>query len=186
MLIIAITLILVCPTVLPKYDLRKYVNTFKARSQTSVNKHNPTCGMCCCGMRYILSYCNWYGQEDFTWQEIWKTSIFLFKVRWNEHLVSYFSPMYRYGINTNTLHLTFFSCRISFLLYKMLIITGISMETRNELTIYATLCRNVSVFYWQELASLFQVQEKFKTCRNSKWKFLSFCLQMTVMSKLSG
>ena len=98
----------------------------------------------------------------------------------------YFSLMYRYGINTNTLNLTFFSCRISFLLYKMLIITGISMETRNELTIYATLCRNVSMFYWQELASLFQVQEKFKTCRNSKWKFLSFCLQMTVMSKLSG
>ena len=98
----------------------------------------------------------------------------------------YFSLMYRYGINTNTLHLTFFSCRISFLLYKMLIITGISMETRNELTIYATLCRNVSMFYWQELASLFQVQEKFKTCRNSKWKFLSCCLQMTVMSKLSG
>ena len=29
---------------LPKSDLRQYVNAFKARSQTSVNKHNPSCG----------------------------------------------------------------------------------------------------------------------------------------------
>ena len=41
-------------TVLRKYDLRKYVNTFKARRQTYIIKHNPTCGMCYCGMRYIL------------------------------------------------------------------------------------------------------------------------------------
>ena len=54
MLIIAILLSLVCPTMLHKYDLRKYVNTFKARSQTSVNKHNPTCGMYYCGMRSVL------------------------------------------------------------------------------------------------------------------------------------
>ena len=46
-------------------------------------------------------------QEDFTWQEIWRTSIHLFKVRWNDHLVNYFPLMYRYGINTNILHLTF-------------------------------------------------------------------------------
>ena len=36
----------------------------------------------------------------------------------------------------------------------MLIITGVSNETRNELTIYAVLCQNV-IFYRQELASLF-------------------------------
>ena len=36
------------------YDLCKYVNTFKARSLTSVNKHNPTYGTCYCGMRYFL------------------------------------------------------------------------------------------------------------------------------------
>ena len=41
MLIIAILLSLVCLTV-----LRKYVNTLKERSQTSVKKHNQTCGMC--------------------------------------------------------------------------------------------------------------------------------------------
>ena len=32
---------LVCPIVLRKYDLPKYLNTFKARNQMSVNKHNP-------------------------------------------------------------------------------------------------------------------------------------------------
>ena len=54
MLIVEILLSLVCPTVLRKYDLRKYVNTFKARSQTSGNKHHSACGMCYCGMRNSL------------------------------------------------------------------------------------------------------------------------------------
>ena len=53
----------------------------------------------------------------------------------------------------------------------MLTITEISNETRNKLTIYGVLCRNVTIFYRQELASLFQVQEKLKTCRNSKRNF---------------
>ena len=46
MLIIGIPLSLACPIMLRKYDLRKYVNAFKARSQTSINKHNRTCEMC--------------------------------------------------------------------------------------------------------------------------------------------
>ena len=53
----------------------------------------------------------------------------------------------------------------------MLLNTEISDETRNELTIHATLCRNVTIFYRQKLASLFQVQEKLKKCRNSKRNF---------------
>ena len=53
MLVIAILLSLVCPTVLRKYDLRKYVNNFKVRSQTPVNKHNPTCRMCYCA-RWVI------------------------------------------------------------------------------------------------------------------------------------
>ena len=57
----------------------------------------------------------------------------------------------------------------------MLIITKISNETTNELTIYAILCRNVTVFHRQQIASLFQVQEKLKGCRNSKYKFSSSC-----------
>ena len=48
----------------------------------------------------------------------------------------------------------------------MLIITGISDETTNELTTYAILCWSVTILYWQELAYLFQVQEKFKASRN--------------------
>ena len=67
MLIIAILLSLVCATVLHKYDLRKYVNTFKGRSQTSVNKHNAICGMCYCGMRSVL----------FLLQLIWPRRIYL-------------------------------------------------------------------------------------------------------------
>ena len=35
---------------------------------------------------------------------------------------------------------------------------------------------NVIIFYRQELASLFQVQEKLKACRSSKLSFLSSCL----------
>ena len=55
-----------------------------------------------------------------------------------------------------------FTSRVVIILYKMLIITGKSSEKTNELTIYGTLCQNVTIFYRQELASLFQVQEKIK------------------------
>ena len=50
-----------------------------------------------------------------------------------------------------------FSCRILTVSYKILIITGL----------------NVTIFYRQKLISLFQVQEKLKTCMNSKLNFLS-------------
>ena len=39
----------------------------------------------------------------------------------------------------------------------------------------------VKIFYRQELASLFQVQEKLKTCRNLVRNFSSSYLQMTVI-----
>ena len=68
-----------------------------------------------------------------------------------------------------------FSSRFLIILYKMLIITDISNEKINELPTYSTLCRNVTIFYRQKLASLFQVQEKLKACRNSKWNFSSSC-----------
>ena len=68
-----------------------------------------------------------------------------------------------------------FSCRILIISYKMLIITGISNEKTNELTIYGILCWNVTIYYQQELASLFQVQEKLKACRSSKINFSSSC-----------
>ena len=54
---------------------------------------------------YVKSIVIMHYQEEFIWHEIWRTSIHLFKIRWNE-LFSY--DIY-YGINTNVLHLTF-SC----------------------------------------------------------------------------
>ena len=45
------------------------------------------------------------------------------------------------------------SCKIS-------IVTVISNEKPNELTIYVKLCQKSTIFYRQELASLFQVQKK--------------------------
>ena len=48
-----------------------------------------------------------FDQEDFIRQEIRRTSIHLFEVGSNEHLVNYFPRMYCYGINKNMLHLTF-------------------------------------------------------------------------------
>ena len=57
----------------------------------------------------------------------------------------------------------------------MLIITEISNEKTNALTIYGILCSNVTIFCRQELVSLFQVQEKLKACRNSKLNFSSSC-----------
>ena len=56
-----------------------------------------------------------------------------------------------------------------------LIITGIFNEKTNELTIYVILCRDVKICYRPKLASLFQVQEKLKVCRNSKRNFSSSC-----------
>ena len=62
----------------------------------------------------------------------------------------------------------------------MLIITGIFNETRNELSIYEILSRD----YRQELASVFELREKMKSCRNSKRNFSSSYLHMAVMQQL--
>ena len=66
--------------------------------------------------------------------------------------------------------------RILIISYKVLIITGISNEKTYELTISAIFCRNVIIFFWKKLDSLFQVQGKLKVWRNSKWNFPSSCL----------
>ena len=75
-------------------------------------------------------------------------------------------------------HIAFniFSCRILIISYKTLIITGISNEKTNELTIYGILCWKVTIFYRQELVSLFQVQRKLKACKSSKLNFSTSCL----------
>ena len=57
-------------------------------------------------------------QGDFIWQEVWRTSIHLFEVRWSNHLVSYFSLTLHCGISTNLLLLTFFRAEFSLFLVK--------------------------------------------------------------------
>ena len=103
-------------------------------------------------------------QEEFTWQEIWRT----WNLRFLERL---FSELFSANVSlwNQYKHIVFniFSCRTLIISYRMLIITGKS----NELTRYRKLCRNVTIFYRQELASLFQLQEKLKACRSSKLNF---------------
>ena len=67
----------------------------------------------------------------------------------------------------NYIAFNIFSCRILIVSYKMLIITGISNEKTNELTIYGILCQNITMFYQQELAFLFNVHGKLEAYRNS-------------------
>ena len=68
-----------------------------------------------------------------------------------------------------------FSYRILIISCKILIVTGISNEKTNELTIYGILGWNVTILYQKQLVSLFQVQEKLKACRSSKLNFSSSC-----------
>ena len=49
------------------------------------------------------------------------------------------------------------------------------MKKTNGLAVYAILCQSVTIFYRQDLASLFQVQEKLKACRNSERNSSSSC-----------
>ena len=117
-----------------------------------------------CGMRYIL----------FQLQLIWSRRLYLAEDMTNlntfiQGLESSFSELFF----SESIHIAcnIFSCKILIILYKMLIIIEIFNETKNEL--YAILYQNVAIFDWQELVSLFQVQEKLKTCRNSKWSISS-------------
>ena len=86
--------------------------------------------------------------------------------------MNYFPLMYCYGINANILHVTF--SRVEYWSFHI-IFTGISNDKTDELTIYGILCQNITIFYRQELASLFQVQEILKACRSSKLNFSSSC-----------
>ena len=48
-----------------------------------------------------------FPKTDFLIPRIFYLTRDMTKVRWNDQLVTYFSLMCRYGINTNILHLTF-------------------------------------------------------------------------------
>ena len=85
-----------------------------------------------------------------------------------------FPLMYRYGINTNILHLIFFRAEFwSFRIKCLSLQEYLANEKTNELTICGILCRNVTIVYRQELAFLFQDQEKLNACRSSKLSFSS-------------
>ena len=94
---------------LRKYYLRKYVNTFKGRSQTSVNKRNSSCRICYCGMRCLIPFAAAMVKKILIDRGYDESRINLFKVRWSDRLVCYFSLVYRYGIN---IAFNAFSCRI--------------------------------------------------------------------------
>ena len=55
--------------------------------------------------------------------------------------------------------LNIFLCRILIISCKILIIIGLFNEETNELTIYAKLCRSVTIFYRQVLASFFKCRK---------------------------
>ena len=74
-----------------------------------------------------------------------------------------FSELHKY------IEFNIFLCSIKIISFKILIITRISDEKTNELTIYGILCQNVTILYQHELASLFQVQKKLKA--SSKLNF---------------
>ena len=76
--------------------------------------------------------------------------------------------MHRCLINTNLLPLTFFLCKILITYSKILIQAVTSDEATNKLTTYAKLCRYVTIFYRQKLASLCQVLERVRACENLK------------------
>ena len=76
-------------------------------------------------------------------------TLFIIQVCWNDHLVTYFSLMYRYKISTNTLH-TFkiSSCRILIISCKMLIITAIFNETNIYIYIYIYLFIYIYIYLY--------------------------------------
>ena len=100
-------------------------------------------------------------QGGFFWQKIWRTFIHIFEVRWKW-------PFSKLFFSNTSLWNQIISC-------KILIITVISNEIANGLAIYAKLCRSDTIFFRQEIASLFQVQGKLRACRNSEWSFSSSC-----------
>ena len=65
-----------------------------------------------------------------------------------------------------------FSCRILIISYKMSIITGISNETTNESTIYAILCRNITISYRQRISFVISSPGKIERVQELKIKLL--------------
>ena len=117
-------------------------------------------------------YSNDINKADFVWQEVWRTDSFIRdSLEWpfSELCFSDASLRNQYKFITFSI----FSCKTLIICCKILIITVISNKTTNELTIFETLRRKVTIFYRQELTSLCQVQKKLRACRNSIQSFWS-------------
>ena len=68
--------------------------------------------------------------------------------------------------------LNIFSCRILIISYKMSVITGISNGTTNESTIYAILCRNITISYRQRISFVISSPGKIERVQELKIKLL--------------
>ena len=77
-----------------------------------------------------------------------------------------------------------FTCRILITSCKNIIITVISNEAANELTINAKLYWKVTIFPRQELAPLFQLQQKVGSCLIAGGSYINIvCLHIVVFNK---
>ena len=122
-----------------------------------------------------------YTQQDFTWEEIWRTSIYLLKVHWNDHLVSYFSDVslwnqYKY------IAFNIFKCRTLIISYKMLIITGISNEATNKIIIHTNIMSKRHNILPTRTGFFISSAGKIESVQEFKVKlWVAVLLEMTVM-----
>ena len=128
----------------------------------------------------FISFLKTLYQEDFTWKEtretfvqglLWRAFSDLFAsdaLLWNQ---------FKFAFNI-------FTCRILITSCKNIIITVISNEAANELTINAKLYWKVTIFPRQELAPLFQLQQKVGSCLIAGGSYINIvCLHIVVFNK---
>ena len=120
--------------------------------------------------KYYFSFCknNNEKQGDFIWQEVWRTSIHLFEVHWNDHLVNYFSLMHRCWSQCKFIAFNIFSSRILITSGKILIITVISNNKPNELTIYVNYFQTSQYFTNKSQLLYFKWRKNLRACGNCK------------------
>ena len=83
-----------------------------------------------CEMRYFFIPIATDMAEKILLGRRYEEPLHLFKVRWNDHLVSYFFSDVSLWGQYKYIAFNIFSCRILIISYKMLIITGISNEQK--------------------------------------------------------
>ena len=87
-----------------------------------------------------------------------------------------------FGINAYYIAFNIFSCRILIISYKMLMITGISIEKINQLIMYTIISRNVTIFYRQNWLPYFKCKKNWRRARIQNETFrVALSMQMTDM-----